>query len=73
MWGCCGININLYIKDTLHAQPGSYLQPWVRLHAIRDYYSMAALVWCSRCMSTIRGHAPDASANMARPSSTFAL
>lgn len=23
---------------------GSYLQPWVRLHALRDYYSMAALV-----------------------------
>ncbi|MGE0158682.1 MAG: glycoside hydrolase family 57 protein [Gemmatimonadales bacterium] len=23
---------------------GSYLHPWVRLHAIRDYYSMAALV-----------------------------
>ena len=23
---------------------GSYTQPWVRLHALRDYYSMAALV-----------------------------
>lgn len=23
---------------------GSYVQPWVRLHAIRDYYSMTALV-----------------------------
>lgn len=23
---------------------GSYLQPWVRLHALRDYYGMAALV-----------------------------
>jgi len=32
-------------KDTAHTTPaGSYLHPWVRLHAIRDYYSMAALV-----------------------------
>ena len=32
-------------KDTAHSTPaGSYLHPWVRLHAIRDYYSMAALV-----------------------------
>lgn len=32
-------------KDTAHSsQTGSYLHPWVRLHAIRDYYSMAALV-----------------------------
>ncbi len=32
-------------KDTAHpTQQGSYLQPWVRLHAIRNYYSMAALV-----------------------------
>ncbi|QPC83149.1 hypothetical protein G4Y79_01885 [Phototrophicus methaneseepsis] len=32
-------------KDTSHPnQAGSYLQPWVRLHAIRDYYSMVALV-----------------------------
>ena len=32
-------------KNTTHSTPaGSYLQPWVRLHAIRDYYSMAALV-----------------------------
>lgn len=32
-------------KDTAHpAQAGSYLHPWVRLHALRDYYSMAALV-----------------------------
>lgn len=32
-------------KDTSHLdQKGSYLHPWVRLHAIRDYYSMAALV-----------------------------
>ena len=23
---------------------GSYLMPWVRLHAVRDYYSMAAIV-----------------------------
>jgi alpha-amylase/alpha-mannosidase (GH57 family) len=31
-------------KDTTHAPKGSYRQPWVRLHALRDYYSMAALV-----------------------------
>ena len=32
-------------KDTSAAAPqGSYLHPWVRLHAVRDYYSMAALV-----------------------------
>ena len=32
-------------KDTAHpTQAGSYMHPWVRLHAIRDYYSMAALV-----------------------------
>lgn len=32
-------------RDPGHADHGgSYLQPWVRLHALRDYYSMAALV-----------------------------
>jgi len=32
-------------KDTAHpTQAGSYLHPWVRLHALRDYYSMASLV-----------------------------
>lgn len=32
-------------KDGSHPSPaGSYLQPWVRLHGIRDYYSMAALI-----------------------------
>lgn len=32
-------------KDTRHpTQQGSYRQPWVRLHALRDYYSMAALI-----------------------------
>ncbi|MCL4294292.1 MAG: hypothetical protein KJ077_01120 [Anaerolineae bacterium] len=32
-------------KDTSYpTQVGSYIHPWVRLHAIRDYYSMAALV-----------------------------
>lgn len=32
-------------KDAAHPGPrGSYRQPWVRLHALRDYYSMAALV-----------------------------
>lgn len=31
-------------KDTAAPSPkGSYLEPWVRLHAIRDYYPMAAL------------------------------
>lgn len=36
-------------KDLLHrakdnSERSSYLYPWVRLHAIRDYFSMAALV-----------------------------
>lgn len=32
-------------KDPAHPTPeGSYREPWVRLHAVRDYYSMAALV-----------------------------
>ena len=32
-------------KDLSHPGPrGSYTQPWVRLHALRDYYSMAALL-----------------------------
>jgi alpha-amylase/alpha-mannosidase (GH57 family) len=32
-------------KDPAHPTPeGSYCEPWVRLHALRDYYSMAALV-----------------------------
>jgi len=32
-------------KDTSHEKPeGSYVQPWVRLHALRDYYSMARMV-----------------------------
>lgn len=32
-------------KDTSHpTASGRYIHPWVRLHAIRDYYSMAALV-----------------------------
>jgi len=31
-------------KDTSHPSPkGSYLHPFVRLHALRDYFSMAAL------------------------------
>jgi alpha-amylase/alpha-mannosidase (GH57 family) len=34
-----------FYKDTSRESPwGSYVQPWVRLHAIRDYYSMAAIV-----------------------------
>jgi alpha-amylase/alpha-mannosidase (GH57 family) len=32
-------------KNTDHpTQSGSYIHPWVRLHALRDYYSMASLV-----------------------------
>ena len=32
-------------RDLARAEPrGAYLKPWVRLHAIRDYYSMAALI-----------------------------
>ncbi|MBI4538290.1 MAG: hypothetical protein HY704_02100 [Gemmatimonadetes bacterium] len=32
-------------KQLSHPSPkGSYRSPWVRLHAIRDYYSMAAMV-----------------------------
>ena len=32
-------------RDLSHlTAKGSYTQPWVRLHAIRDYYSMAALI-----------------------------
>ena len=32
-------------KDTSLKKPeGSYVQPWVRLHALRDYYSMARMV-----------------------------
>ena len=31
-------------RDLSHPPSGSYVQPWVRLHAIRDYYSMAAIV-----------------------------
>jgi alpha-amylase/alpha-mannosidase (GH57 family) len=32
-------------RDLSRADPkGAYLVPWVRLHALRDYYSMAAFV-----------------------------
>ena len=34
----------LYRDPLADGHRGSYLQPWVRLHALRDYYSMAALV-----------------------------
>lgn len=34
----------LYRDPSATQAPGSYRYPWVRLHAIRDYYSMAALV-----------------------------
>ncbi len=34
-----------YYRMSLEGDPrGAYLLPWVRLHAVRDYYSMAALV-----------------------------
>jgi alpha-amylase/alpha-mannosidase (GH57 family) len=33
----------LYRDPAATEAPGSYRYPWVRLHAIRDYYSMAAL------------------------------
>jgi alpha-amylase/alpha-mannosidase (GH57 family) len=33
-----------FYRDLSHPTPsGSYVQPWVRLHAIRDYYSMASI------------------------------
>lgn len=34
----------LYKDTSASSQKGSYLYPWVRLHAIRDYFSMAAIV-----------------------------
>lgn len=34
----------LYKDTSRKGSRGSYLRPWVRLHSIRDYYSMAALV-----------------------------
>jgi len=34
----------LYKDTSSESGRGSYLRPWVRLHAIRDYYPMAALV-----------------------------
>lgn len=44
-WPSSGTNTSPSTRNTAHPTPaGSYLQPWVRLHAIRDYYSMAALV-----------------------------
>jgi len=33
-----------YRIDLTRKPEGAYLLPWVRLHAVRDYYSMAALV-----------------------------
>ncbi|HEX7974054.1 MAG TPA: glycoside hydrolase family 57 protein [Anaerolineales bacterium] len=33
----------VYKNTAQPTQQGSYLHPWVRLHALRDYYSMAAL------------------------------
>ena len=34
----------LYKDTSASSQKGSYLYPWVRLHCIRDYFSMAAIV-----------------------------
>lgn len=34
----------IYKDSSSTSSKGRYLEPWVRLHAIRDYYSMAALV-----------------------------
>jgi alpha-amylase/alpha-mannosidase (GH57 family) len=34
----------VYKNTSLSEQAGSYIHPWARLYAIRDYYSMAALV-----------------------------
>lgn len=34
----------LYKDISASSQKGSYHYPWVRMHAIRDYYSMAAIV-----------------------------
>jgi alpha-amylase/alpha-mannosidase (GH57 family) len=34
----------LYRDLSSKSPKGSYLEPWVRLHAIRDYYSMAAIL-----------------------------
>jgi alpha-amylase/alpha-mannosidase (GH57 family) len=34
----------LYRNLSSPSAKGSYLEPWVRLHAIRDYYSMAAIL-----------------------------
>lgn len=34
----------IYKDTSFPTAQGSYVHPWVRLHAIRDYYSMAALV-----------------------------
>jgi alpha-amylase/alpha-mannosidase (GH57 family) len=33
----------LYRDPAAVAPPGSYVHPWVRLHALRDYYSMARI------------------------------
>ncbi|MEX0599399.1 MAG: hypothetical protein WD205_02075, partial [Rhodothermales bacterium] len=34
----------MYAHPTAESRRGRFGQPWVRLHAIRDYYSMAALI-----------------------------
>ena len=36
---------------------GSYCQPWVRLHAVRDYYAMAALVAAQPAVHLAAPHA----------------
>ena len=34
----------IYKDTSLERSEGSYLHPWVRLHALRDYYSMAHII-----------------------------
>jgi len=34
----------VYKDTTLRSPRGSYVQPWVRMHALRDYYGMPAIV-----------------------------
>jgi alpha-amylase/alpha-mannosidase (GH57 family) len=34
----------LYRDTSLSPSAGAYMKPWVRLHALRDYYAMAAIV-----------------------------
>ena len=43
----CGTSISRCIATSKPpAAKGSFILPWVRLHCVRDYYSMAALLIC---------------------------